>query len=253
MTALSDPVFPPLLAGHAVDAGVDPFAQAVAGAREGRLGAGDFVWSRAEDVIAFALVLEPEVPRIRCREMLFLTIVAAGDAIGAISPPHLALTWKWPAEIRANGAAVGRARYVESDEEDENGSPAWLVVGIELVLRQAVSDREPGETPDRTALWEEGAGDLDRTLALEALSRHLLTWLTVWEADGFRPVGDAWLFRADGYRGSISVQSAAGPLNGTFLGLDDGGGLLLRMDEDEERPVRVLKLEDHIDLIAGDG
>ncbi|MBL6430641.1 MAG: hypothetical protein HPM95_03315 [Alphaproteobacteria bacterium] len=50
--------------------------------------AGDLVWSRRTDVVSLALVLEPEVPPDRAVEMLFLAMVAANDALGAITPPR---------------------------------------------------------------------------------------------------------------------------------------------------------------------
>ena len=55
--AARQPEFPPLITGHGVGEGVDAFAHAVAGARDGRYGAGDFVWSRSPVAFAAALVL----------------------------------------------------------------------------------------------------------------------------------------------------------------------------------------------------
>ena len=51
----------------------------------GRLSAGDVLWSESSESLRMSLVLEPEVERRRCGEMLFLMMVAFGDAAGAIS------------------------------------------------------------------------------------------------------------------------------------------------------------------------
>ena len=80
------PTFPPLLTGHAVSPDTDARAWATAQAEQGALGAGDIVWSRDIANLSFALVLEPDVPRSRCGEILFAGLVAFGDAAGALGP-----------------------------------------------------------------------------------------------------------------------------------------------------------------------
>ncbi|MCA1297275.1 biotin/lipoate--protein ligase family protein [Stappia indica] len=230
---LADPIFPPLFTGHATGEAEDPMRVAIRGAAEGLFSAGDLVWSRSRERISLALVLEPEVPRSRASEMLFLAMVATGDALGALTPPEFALTFEWPAGVRANGARVGRARLAVSDLDDESQAPLWLVIGLDLALAPLAGPREPGETPDRTSLVDEGAVDIDRSRALEALSRHLLSWIHTWDVDGFAPVLENWLFRADGYRRSHAVETAQGRVRGTFLGLDEQGNMLLKQEEGE--------------------
>eukprot|EP00873_Tetraselmis_striata_P036828 jgi/Tetstr1/457092/TSEL_000333.t1 len=151
------------LEAHVRDA--DVFETACAEAGAGRFSAGDLVWSRRTDVVSLALVLEPEVPPDRAVEMLFLAMVAANDALGAITPPETALTFLWPDVFKVNGATVGQVRLATSDEVDEDGAPLWLVVALDFRLAPLDGPLEPGETPDRTSLIDEGAVDLDRTQA----------------------------------------------------------------------------------------
>ena len=73
------PTFPPLISGKKRGRGSGLFASAVDGARDGSLGAGDLVWADATDVLRFALVLQPDVPRLRCFEVLYAVMVAFGD------------------------------------------------------------------------------------------------------------------------------------------------------------------------------
>lgn len=242
---LADPVFPPLLTGHAVEAGTPVFERAVAGAAAGEFGAGDLVWSRGLERIELALVLEPEVPARRVVEMLFLGMVATTDAIGALIPPEVALTYLWPATLRANGAKVGRVRLRQGGEPDEDGAPAWAVVGIALQLAPLSGPLEPGETPDLTSLVDEGAADLDRTRALESLSRHLLTWIHAWDVDGFASVLENWLFRADGYGENVVLETGEGTRAGTFLGLDEDGNLLMKPETGEGATI-ALSLEESL-------
>lgn len=222
------PVFPPLLTGHPVETGVVPLAFAAAGAREGRLGAGDVVWSRDRDKLVAAFVFEPDVPPARCREMIFLVMVAVVEALGVCLPPEVALTHRWPLRLLANGGEVGGLELLLSDEHDETGAPLWLVAGLTLNLVTDWSGREPGETPEKTALAEEGAPELDRSVVLQTISRHLLAWIHTWEHEGFEPVRQAWTFRAEGYGENIAVGHGEARVEGVMLGLDAVGNLLLK-------------------------
>ena len=239
-----DPSFPPLLSSRPVVPPIDPLDAAVEAARRGEAEAGDLFWSCDTSEISCAVLLEPDVARLRAQEMLFVAMTAMADAIGALCPPELAITWRWPHAVYANGARLGQARMVVSAEDDEAGSPLWMAVALRLALKPT-DVAEPGKTPDRTTLWDEGAGDLELVPALESLSRHFLTWVHRWEVDGFRPVHEAWLFRCDGYREEVAVATGEGILQGTFTGLDETGNLLLR-EGGEGASVRILNVVDHL-------
>lgn len=247
---MNEPSFPPLLSGHGVDAGEDPFERACAGARDGEYGAGDLIWSRALDRIAMALVLEPDVDRQRSREMIFTAMVACADAVGANIPPEIGFTWLWPTTLRANGARVGEVRYCEAETDAEDGAPEWIVVGLEIVLFDATPrEVEPGETPDRTTLFDEGAGDIEADELVSSIARHWTTWIHRWDSDGFEPVHEAWLFRADGHKETVSLKTVEGQAEGVFLGIDEAGNLLLKA---EGGAVRALSLSEELGL-AHDG
>lgn len=233
MTLADAPQLPPLLTGHPVEAGSSVFERARQGARDGLFRAGDFLWSRDRERVAFTLVLEPEIDPEHCAQMLFLAMVAAVDAIGARLPPEIALTHRWPNILLANGAVVGEGRVAWSETGDANGTPDWMIVGLFVRLAPIGGELEPGQTPELTSLFDEGAGGLDSTQALESISRHLLTWLNRWEHDGFSHVVEAWLYRADGYLGTMAVDTGAGRSSGRFLGLDECGNLLLKQEGPE--------------------
>lgn len=227
---LPEPTFPPLLTGHPVKSPVMPFAHAVEAARAGRLGAGDVVWSRNTSRLDCAIVLEPDVPPERTLEIHYLTMVAFGDALGATAPPEVAVTYGWPATLRVNGGIAGGFRTAMADTCGETGAPDWLVVSVGLAMRGDFSILDPGRDRDHTNLDEEGCSEVDRTTLLDSFCRHFLTWIHTWEEDGFKPVHENWLFRADGYREEIALTYDGRALKGTFIGLDDHGNLLLKTD-----------------------
>lgn len=225
---IADPTFPPLFNGHGVRAPVRPFEDAVRGAREGRYGAGDLIWARNTRIMDVALVLEPDVERERGFEIVCAAAVALSDALGAIAPPEIAITWTWPHLILANKAGVGDLRFDISPEDDEDGAPLWLVIGVEVTIQPDPTEPEPGLYVDRTTLFDEGCFELDRTQLVEAWSRHFLTWINTWMEEGFKPVHEAYLFRASGYREEIQMDLEGKRLVGTFAGMDDHGHMLLK-------------------------
>lgn len=233
---LPDPTFPPLLSGVPVRERKDPVLRAARAAMATEAGAGDLFWSRDTDRVALALVLEPDVPRERCQEMMFLMMVAFGDAFGATAPPEVGLHFTWPQGILVNGAQAGRARLRLPPAGEE--PPPWLVVGLEVTIRPDERGPEGGEAPDRTTLWDEGCGELDRTRLIESAARHALSWLHRWEEDGFAAIHADWLGRSEEQGKVVMIETAHGRRNGTFLGLDDVGNLLLR-EGDRTSLVRV--------------
>ncbi|WP_317057133.1 MULTISPECIES: biotin/lipoate--protein ligase family protein [Roseovarius] len=217
------PAFPPLMQGHAVDAGIDPFEKACAMAALG-CDAGTIVYSVGVNRLAGALVMAPEVPLEEAMAMLPTCGVGFQNALGALAPPEVAVHLEWAGGLRVNGASCGRMRAM-AGSDDPKEMPGWLVVGFELplVLLSAV----PGDDPDQTALYEEGCADVDPTQLLESWARHTLVWINRWEDEGSRPLHAEWrgLAHAMGEEVEINGQT------GTFLGVDENFGMLLRSGE----------------------
>ena len=226
----ADPEFPPRLTGHDVRGGVCPFLSACEGAAAGRYSAGDVVWSRATEKADFAIVLEPEVALERAVEMLMLLMVASGDCIGALAPPQVGSSFRWPGELLVNGASAGHLRIAAGPLGDADTVPDWLVVGANLRMHRGSGDPEPGYRPDMTWLGEEGCGALSRSHLIASLSRHFLTWLLTWEAEGFGPVHASWWSRAEDRDQDIQINLNGRVYSGRALGLDDHGGLLLKSE-----------------------
>ncbi|WP_321504877.1 biotin/lipoate--protein ligase family protein [Breoghania sp.] len=223
---------PPLLTAHAAVSATSPEEAARLGAEAGHYGAGDLVWQATAEGVAMALVLEPEVTPELCRQMLLVGMVAAADAIGALIPPEVGITWDWPSTLRANDGIVGHVSLEMSETFDGAGAPDWLVLGLRVALHANVGEGvEPGLTPDRTTLYDEGCGEIAAEDLISAWARHLLTWIDTWQQDGFAPVREAWTFRARGREdGEAEIERDGTLYRGRVRGLDDRGGLLLEGD-----------------------
>jgi len=240
---LEDPRFPPMLEGHAVKTPREPFAHACRQAQLGKLGAGDLVWSRSTQRASLAIVLEPEVALERALQMAPLIMVALGDCLGALCPPQVGVMYRWPRTILLNGVPAGEVR-AGAPRVALDARPPWLVVGMDL---QITAPKVRG-APDfsTTSLAEMAGPDITRTAILQSLAAHFLTWLNIWQDDGFRPVHDQWLFRAEGREAPIAVAHRGGTIEGVVLGLDEGADLLIRPAQGK---VQSLAFIDAVELV----
>lgn len=237
----AEPQFPPLLTGVETRAGVDPFEKAVADAQSGRAEIGHLYWSPDDATLRAAIVFEPEVSLADAAPILFAAANGLNDCIGALAPPEVGLQHVWPTGVKVNGALCGGWR-VQASSWAGDAVPDWMVIGLTLAVMAEAGD--PGQRPDVTALAEEGCGHLSRVRLLESWSRHTLVWVNRWEDDGFRPIFEAWLGRADGRGGEVCVETRDGPVTGMFLGLDEQGGMLTKTG-DGSRTLPLLAALEH--------
>ena len=221
---MTDPlVFPPMMSGHAVSGVSDAFATAQAKAAMG-CDAGLIVYNLGANSLSAALVFAPEVSLSRAMSMLPTCEVGFQNALGALAPPEVAVHLEWGGGIRVNGARCGTFRVAASDPNVDE-VPDWLVVGFTLPLWPE-SDR-PGDTPDATALYAEGCVDVEAPRLLEAWARHTLNWINRWEQDGPRSLHEEWR----GLAYAMGEEVSQNGLTGTFMGVDENFGMLLRDDE----------------------
>lgn len=216
---MSEPTFPPLMSGLPVSGPVDPFETACNKALIG-CDAGLVVYNIAADRVGAALVLTPDVPLAKAVAMLPLCAVGLQNAIGALAPPEVAVHLEWEGGIRINGARCGGLRMAASDTAPE-AEPSWLVVGFSMPLLLL---GEGGESPDETALYEEGCADIEPERLLESWSRHTLNWIARWETEGNAPLHAEWRGLAHGLGDPVEISGKSG----IFLGIDEDFGLLLR-------------------------
>ncbi len=213
--------FPPLMWGEeAIDSALD---HAVMKATLG-CDAGLISYKLGASQMEAAIVFAPEVPLKQAMAMVPLCGVGFQNALGALAPPEVAVHLEWTGGIRINGAKCGQFG-VQSSTLDPTDTPDWLVVGFTLPLVPA-SD-EMGETPDETALYAEGCADVAAPALLEAWARHTLAWISRWDSEGARPVHAEWRGLVHGIGEPMTHEDRSG----TFLGVDEDFGLLLRDDD----------------------
>ncbi|MEM7686555.1 MAG: DUF4444 domain-containing protein [Pseudomonadota bacterium] len=211
------PTFPPLLTGEKTPQGVDPFDKAVASALTG-CDSGLLCWSDRADLLDAAVVLAPECPLRQAIGISFAAATGFVDALGALAPPEVAVHHVWPGNFKVNGADCGGLRAASSTT-DPHADPDWLVIGLTIPF---LPTGDGGDDPTRTCLYNEGCAELDATRLLESWSRHMLVWINRWLDEGLAPLHAAWRERA---------WEMGEPLpdgSGTFVGLDEDGGMLVK-------------------------
>jgi biotin-(acetyl-CoA carboxylase) ligase len=120
-----------------------------------------------------------------------------------------------------NGAKCGEFQIAASATDDDQ-QPDWLCIGLNIPLWPA--NEEMGQTPDETALYAEGCAEVDAAHLIEAWARHTLNWITRWDNEGVKPVHDEWRGLVYGMGEDMQINGKSG----TFLGVDENFGLLLR-------------------------
>ncbi|WP_146586801.1 biotin/lipoate--protein ligase family protein [Puniceibacterium confluentis] len=214
------PQFPPLMSGLNA-AGHDPFAAACEAARDG-VDAGLILYDLSDDLRA-ALICAPEVPLAQAVAMLPLCGVGVQNALGALAPPEVPVHLDWSGVIRVNGGRCGALRMAASTRDPEV-IPDWLVVGYALRFEATLQDQ--GNTPDETALYAEGCGELTPQDMLESWARHTLTWIHRWEQEGMTPLHREWSGLLHGLGRPVTIAGR----DGTFLGVDENLGMLLKAE-----------------------
>lgn len=214
------PSFPPLMQGIAVNPGEDPFERACAMAALGCDG-GTVSYAVLANRLGAALVFAPEVTLEQAMAMLPVCGVGFQNALGALGPPEIAVHLNWDGTIRINGAVCGRLRVAAAGPAQ---APDWLVVGLEVALMQ--TGATPGENPDVTSLYDEGCSEVDPVTLLESWARHSLVWINRWSEEGNAPLHKEWM----GLVPNVGEEVTQSGKTGTFLGVDDLFGMLLRHD-----------------------
>ena len=221
------PLLPPILTPIPVVKNVDVFAKAIAVA--GKSETGTVLYSENPEYVEVAIILSPEVPKIKCNQMLYIMMVASGDAIGALAPPEVAVTYAFPGFIFLNRGEAGLVKIEVAPSNDDQSIPDWMVVGLKLRLNNNIEINENEIHADITSLADEGGGYVSRTRAIESLSRHFLAWISQWEDEGFKPVTEVWNKR----REETKVITLKNGQEVSWVGLDENGLAIVKSNAKE--------------------
>jgi BirA family biotin operon repressor/biotin-[acetyl-CoA-carboxylase] ligase len=172
-------------------------------------------------------LLRPDRAPARAAQLGFAAALAVGEAALPLLPPAAALAYKWPNDVLIDGRKT--SGILLESQATTSGTLDWLIVGIGVNL---VSFPEGLETP-ATSLRAAGAAPVAPDAMLVRVAGRFLFWYERWLGEGFAPLREAWLARAQGLGQRVRVRLGEGDSEGRFAGLDEEGALLL-----ESGPVR---------------
>ncbi len=188
-------------------------------------------WQSPAGNLYMSLVLRPDCPAAEALQLSFVASLALADALGTLLPPLSEVTCKWPNDVYLNGRKV--AGLLLESATTSGGVLDWLVLGMGVNVASA----PPDLSPEATSLHGEGAGPVTPAQVLESFSRHFLSRVNQWLDDGFTPLREAWLYRAEGMDGEVTVNLVNETFSGRFVDIDQTGALVVEMADSGRRVV----------------
>ena len=187
------PVFSPV-----VRLSGDAFARATELAANGAE-PGTLVWIDRRDRLDCAVVLAPDRSLDEALPVIRVGLLALGDALGSLGPPQTPITIAPPDGLLVNGGLVGGVRIAAETADP----PGWMVLGATIDVEGNPYDTDPGINIGRTALFEEGFGEVTTPDLVQSYAHHLLNWMSRWEEEGEAAIMPDWRKR--------SMDQPAGP------------------------------------------
>lgn len=184
-------------------------------------------WDGGEGNLTATLLLTLDKPPTEVAQLAFVAGLAAWTAIAAFVPAGI-VTLKWPNDVLIGGRkACGT--LIESGSAAAGGTWAAVGIGVNLVTYPKAVERPAAALVDHLSPHVARAPSPDQALAV--LAETFDVTLALWLAQGFEPIRQAWLARADGLGGACTARLEQETLSGVAEGLDADGALLLRLPD----------------------
>ena len=196
-------------------------------------GRGGRSWQAAAGSAVFAtLILRPPVAADRLSTLPLIAGVAVAEAIERISGCGVLLKWPNDILLEVDDAAAKVAGILVTSSLRGDGVDHVLVgVGINVLV--GARDLPPGATSIQAAMGVTITPDEVFQCLLECFARAYAAYVA---ADG-RPSLSGWLARAALLGEVVTLEDAGSSLTGTFVGIDEDGGLLIEETAHQIRKV----------------
>ncbi len=184
-------------------------------------------WVSPPGNLYFSVILRPACEARSVAQLSFVAALAVLDLVDGSLPGRARC--KWPNDVLVDGGKV--AGVLLESALGPGGRVDWVVLGIGVNL--ASHPGIEGPIPS-TSLADAGATTLAPEEALSSVLAALARGRQEWETQGFAAVRSAWLGRAHGLGGPVTVVNGERRLTGIFEGLDEGGALVLAQPGGEQ-------------------
>lgn len=179
------------------------------------------------------LFLRPQCSPRKAAELSFVAALAVHDAVSTFMLPDLrqGLKLKWPNDVLHNGRKC--AGILLESSGFAGAELAWLAIGVGINI---ATHPDNIEYP-ATSILALGITDVTPAYALSWLATTLNLRIAQWRELGFADTREAWLARAAGLGGPITVRLADETFTGIFEGLAADGALEVRQEDGMLRSV----------------
>ena len=177
-------------------------------------------WSSPPGNLYASLILRPGVPADRAAQLSFVAAVAMAETLSTLLPAVAQIHHKWPNDILVGGRKI--AGILLESAAGDGDAIDWLVVGMGV----NVDSHPEGGDYGATSLIAQGVETTPEAVLAE-LCDGMLIWRQLWLEEGFAPVRAAWHDRATGVDAPLRVEVGGEAVEGTYLGIDDAGALVL--------------------------
>jgi BirA family transcriptional regulator, biotin operon repressor / biotin---[acetyl-CoA-carboxylase] ligase len=182
-------------------------------------------WDGGQGNLTATLLLTLDKPPLEVAQLAFVAGLAAWTAIAAYVPAG-AVTLKWPNDILIEGRKLC-GMLIESGPAAAGGTWAAVGIGLNLATYPSAVERPATSIADHLSGGMLGVPSPDQALAV--LAETFDVTFQLWHSQGFEPIREAWLARAEGLGGPCTARLERESLSGVAEGLDADGALLLRL------------------------
>lgn len=223
-------------AGRLAEAGAQDSTVVWAKSQSGGRGRRGRDWVSPQGNLYFSILLRPPYAMQSVMQLGFVMANAIADALAVALPRGAFVHTKWPNDVLVEGRKV--AGILMEGQSSGGNAFDWVVIGVGVNINSHPHIADAGALP-ATSLAAEGVAPdgLSPQALLDTLAKRFLAGLATWRNLGFGPIRRAWLVRAKGIGGPVTVRLPNETLSGIFAALDEEGALVLHMDDAPNRRI----------------
>ncbi len=201
----------------------------IAGRQSAGRGRRGQVWTSDTGNLYASLLFRPAIKPVEMAAVPFIVALAVRDTFVDLGASTVQC--KWPNDVLIAGSKASGV-LIESSARNAD-KLEYVVIGIGLNLAHSPSDaRFPA-----TSLEAVTGTAPNVRLAFQTLSHHLFERLTNWKTDELAPIAQEWAASAWGLGKRCVLRTAAETFEGTPQELGSDGGLIVRLDDGQERRI----------------
>jgi BirA family biotin operon repressor/biotin-[acetyl-CoA-carboxylase] ligase len=189
-----------------------------------------------------SLLLRPQVPLQHTPQLTLLAAVALSRAISKVVPLDIGI--KWPNDLLVQGRKISGI-LLESAAEDERLRYVAVGMGISANLDE---EDYPEELREKAVSLKMASGQpVNRAELIAVVLDEFERLYVLYQERGFAPIRSLWEAHTVTLNKPAILNTPQGRVEGVPEGLDDSGGLLVRIADGSVRTVYSAELGDSTD------